>query len=126
MSTSSLFLDNGSGKSVSKSRSYTHLTKHHLVKAYKMADLMQEMTIFLNSTLILNSTSPPPHTSHSSFCNHSILTPVYFYRVHFILQLQDKELKILCAEYGIEDAHIAGAARLRTLLKLSDAMVDRK
>jgi hypothetical protein len=54
------------------------------------------------------------------------LTPVYFYRVLSILQLQDKELKNLCAEYGIEDAHIAGAARLRTLLKLSDAMVDRK
>jgi hypothetical protein len=119
-------MDNVSGKSVSKSRSYTHLTKHHLVKAYKMADLMQEVTIFLNPTLILNPISPPPYTFHTIVCNYSILTPVYFYPVLSILQLQDKELKILCAEYGIEDAHIAGAARLRTLLKLSDAMVDRK
>lgn len=43
-----------------------------------------------------------------------------------LMQLQNKDLKALCAEYGLTNVHMAGTGRLRTLLQLSDAMVDRK
>jgi len=43
-----------------------------------------------------------------------------------LMQLQNKDLVALCAEHGLTNVHMAGTGRLIALLKLSDAMVDRK